>query len=110
VTRYIEDHGPAVNFFEIEVRHDEFFTIEYGLNNVMGIRPDNRAAPALYPLLVIGRKWDAAWKPRRWRGPHALACSQASTPCEKLQSDGPVQTRAETGGTTGNTAKQGWGR
>jgi hypothetical protein len=29
VTRYIEGHGLAVNFFEIEVRHDEFFTIEY---------------------------------------------------------------------------------
>jgi hypothetical protein len=55
VTRYIEGHGLAVNFFEIEVRHDEFFTIEYGLNNLMRIRPDKRAAPALDPLLVIGR-------------------------------------------------------
>jgi hypothetical protein len=45
----------VVNFLEIEVRHDEFFTIEYGLNNLMGIGPDKRAAPALDPLLVIGR-------------------------------------------------------
>src|SRR5713226_682409 len=52
VTRDVEGHCLPVNLHDIEVRHDELFTIHHGSNNVMRIRPDNRAAPALYPLVI----------------------------------------------------------
>ena len=52
MTRDVEGHSLTVNLFEIEVRHDEFFAIEHGLNKIMRIGPDNRAASALYPLIV----------------------------------------------------------
>src|SRR5258708_1023770 len=52
VTRDVEGHCLAVNLRDIEVRHDELFTIHHGSNNVMRIRPDNRAASALYPFVT----------------------------------------------------------
>src|SRR5260370_17599955 len=52
VTRDVEGHCLTVNLLEIEVRHDEFFAIEHGLNNVMRIGPHTRPAPPLYPLTL----------------------------------------------------------
>jgi len=39
------------NLHEIKIRHDVLHD-EHGLNQRNAIGPDNRAAPALYPLVV----------------------------------------------------------
>src|SRR5260370_6838054 len=52
VTRDVEGHCLPVNLHDIEVPHDELFTIHHGSNNVKRIRPDNPAPPPPYPLPI----------------------------------------------------------
>jgi hypothetical protein len=58
VPRDVEGHYLAIlaiNFHKIEVRHDEFFSIEQGLSNVLRIGPDNRARANIEPSGVAGQ-------------------------------------------------------